>query len=321
MSRVKSLKSIAVACPGQGIITRGCLYNVRQHVPIFQNTLECLDSVFGEKVSDFLLERPPKTPDPWSMSTANAQPAIVASTYALVQILKSDFGVDLTSDKKVSFFLGHSLGEYTALLLSGVITLPQVLSTVRKRGLLMEQLVKDKEYEMRVLVFRPAAYKFIYETAKSRKVLACANNSSQISISGEPAILDAVIDELNSPKKTVLKQVQLPVKIPFHNHILSQIEPELASLVPSSSQPSKPVISNYTGEISSGNLFENTVKCNSTPVQWKQSMELLEDAKVDAVINLGPGSALDAINSKFSMENMALKSAEDMQHLAERLKR
>ncbi|GEQ67801.1 hypothetical protein JCM33374_g1466 [Metschnikowia sp. JCM 33374] len=320
MSQLKSITSLAVACPGQGIVPRGCLYGVRAYRPLFQQTLDCVDSVLDTNVSDILLQEPPHSsapPDPWSLSTANAQPAIVAATYALTEILKDVHDIDLTSDRRVSYFLGHSLGEYTALLLAGVLTLPQAVRVVRERGLLMEQVVQDNRYEMRVLVFRPSAYNTVYDVATEHGVLACANNNSQVSISGDPATLDAVIDKLNTPKKTVLKQVKLPVTVPFHSKILQEIEPKLAALVSETRPSSKPIISNYTGGISQGNLFANTVKCNSAPVQWKRSMEFLESAGVDAVISLGPGSAVDAINAKYAMANFGVKTAEDMAKLAE----
>lgn len=315
MSKISKLKSLAVACPGQGIITRGCLSGVRKHQQIFQQTLDCVDLVFGEKVSRILLETPSSVPDPWSLSTANAQPAIVASTYVLVQILRDLHGIDLTSDHRVSFYLGHSLGEYTALLLSGVLTLPQALHVVRERGLMMEELVKERVYEMRVLVFRPSAYSHVYGVTSRRGVLACANNGSQILISGDPKVLDSVVAELNSPRKTILKQVTLPVTIPFHNEILGAIEPSLKELVKDKNPPTKPIISNYTGRVSEGDAYENTVRCNSVPVQWKTSMEFLETSGAEGIVSLGPGNAVDVINSKFSIANYPVKTVEDMASL------
>ncbi|OBA21524.1 FabD/lysophospholipase-like protein [Metschnikowia bicuspidata var. bicuspidata NRRL YB-4993] len=316
MSSVARAASLAVACPGQGIVPRGCLAALRRHQHVFQHTLDCVDLVFGAKVSALLVQDPPAAPDPWSRSTANAQPAIVASTYALIQVLRAVTGIDLMADGRVAYFLGHSLGEYSALLLAGVLTLPQALHVARQRGLMMEALVREKAYEMRVLVFRPAAYGQVHGLAAARGVLACANNASQILVLGEPGELDALVHELNTPRKTVLKQVLLPVAVPFHNRVLRAIEPRLLDLVPRPRPALKPVVSNFTGGVSAGNLFENTVRCNSAPVQWKASMELLERAGVGAVVNLGPGSAVDAINAKFGLANYPVKCEADMQRLA-----
>lgn len=311
---VRSKSTIAVACPGQGILPRGCLHQFKAHQALFQDSLDCVDEALGENFSSYLVELPPEQ-DPWSLSTANAQPAIVASTFIHYELLRKLHGIDLATGPKVSHLLGHSLGEYSALLLGGALTLSQAVQIVRRRGVLMEELVKDKDYAMIVLVFKPASFESVLEVASARGVLACVNNETQILISGDPKALEQAIDEMNSGKKTILKQAKLPVTIPFHNMILQSIESELGDMVASPLVSTKPIISNHTGAPSS-DLYVDTVRANSTPVQWKKSMELLIDLGVTDVVNLGPGSAVDAVNKRFKVTNHAVKTLEDMEKLA-----
>ncbi|SGZ55921.1 CIC11C00000002284 [Sungouiella intermedia] len=317
---IRRASTFAVACPGQGIIVRGCLNALKSHQHLFQKSLDCVDETLGCNFSSHLLDSPSSTPDSWSQSTANAQPAIVASTYVLYSLFKELHGIDLARDSRVSYLMGHSLGEYTALLLGGVLTLPQAIAVVRKRGLFMEQLVQQKKYAMTVLVFKPAEFDRVVDIAKEHGILACINNSTQVLISGEPEQLQKAVDVINLPKKRILKQAQLPVTIPFHNNVLSPMDDQLAALVTDESRPSKPVISNLTGQPCENYPFSNTVKSNSLPVQWKKSMEFLIEQGVSQIVNLGPGNAVDAINGRFKVHNWPLKGLEDFDKLAEALR-
>lgn len=316
LSLIRRASTFAVTCPGQGIVAKGCLNALKSHQHRFQQILDCVDETLGESFSSHLLEPPSSRPDTWSQLTSNAQPAIVASTYVIYNLYKELYGIDLAHDSRVSYLMGHSLGEYTALLLGEVITLPQAIAVVRKRGVLMEELVKDKDYAMAVLVFKPSEFDAVVKMAHEYDVLACINNSTQILISGEPSQLQRAVDAMNSPKKTILKQAKLPVTIPFHNTVLRPMDDQLAALVTEQRTSSKLLISNLTGTECADLPFSNTVKSNSRPVQWKKSMELLVEKGVRKVVNLGPGNAVDAINGRFNVDNFPLKGLEDFEALA-----
>lgn len=279
--------------------------------------MDCVDEALGEKFCQHLLELPPAAADNWSQSTSNAQPAILASTYILYDLFRQLHGVDLVENSRASFLLGHSLGEYTALALGGVISLPEAVKVVRERGRLMEALVGSKKYAMAVLVFKPAAFEEVMSIAENHGVLACVNNSTQVLISGEPDQLKRAIDSMNSPKKTILKVANLPVTIPFHNLVLQSMENDLAALVSESKNLAKPIICNLTGKPATLGIFQNTLRSNSRPVLWKNSMEYLVEAGVTRVVNLGPGNAVDSINGRFGVENHPLKSFDDFEKLAQ----
>lgn len=300
-------------------MVKGCLNGLKSHQHRFQEILDCVDETLGENFSSHLLQPTSSDPDNWSQSTANAQPAIVTSTYVLYSLFKVLHGIDLARDPRVSYLMGHSLGEYTSLLLGGVITLPQAIAVVRKRGMLMEELVKTKNYAMKVLVFKPSEFDDVVTTAQHYDVLACINNSTQVLISGEPELLQRAIDAINSPKKKILKQAMLPVSIPFHNTVLRPIDEQLAALITEQRGSTKPIITNLNAEVCTESAFSNTVKSNSRPVQWKKSMELLVDQGVSKVVNLGPGNAVDAINGRFKVENFPLKGLEDFDLLAKEM--
>ncbi|WPK22920.1 hypothetical protein PUMCH_000143 [Australozyma saopauloensis] len=318
----KALKSIALACPGQGIWPQGCLYHLRKHESLFRDSLDCLDETIGSSFSKFLLDQSSTQNESWNLSTANAQPAILSSTYILLDIFKKLHGIDLASSSSTTHLLGHSLGEYTAITLAKVISLEDGLNLVRRRGLLMEEFAKstaDRKWEMHVLVFRPAAFDLVLRKVTEAGLLACVNNETQLSISGELKRILLLLSDLNTPKKTILKQAVLPVEIPFHNSVLTEVEEELLKVRPVSGSPIKPVVCNIDGVSASEDLLEKTIRATSRPVQWKKSMDHLCSLHTDTVINIGPGSAVDSINSRFKIKNLPMKNEEDMKSLAKLL--
>lgn len=305
---------IAVACPGQGIIPKGCLNNFEKHKDIIKPELELVDEVLKENFSEKLFETPSTDADEWSIKTSNAQPAILASTVVTYKLFQRLYGIDVVRDDKTGYLLGHSLGEYSALVLGGVLEFGRAVDVVRKRGLLMEELVKKGDYSMVVLVFRPKSFDTVQNVAKEHGTLACVNSSSQLLVSGSVSQVEAVLSDM--PKGAVLKLVKLPVKIPFHNALLGAIEPQLEKLESEVRAPTKPIVSNLTGSVSTGSCFLNTVKDNSKPVLWKESLEFLRDQSIEGLVNLGPGLALGDMNKRSGMENHPLVGLEDMEALA-----
>lgn len=315
----KRIGSLALACPGQGIIPQGCLYHLRKSQHLFSEHLECIDEAIGARFSPRLLESPHNLNDPWNLSTANAQPAILGASYIIADLFRKFHKIDLVTQPSTSHLLGHSLGEYTALVLGGVLSLDDGIKLVRKRGILMEALNDSMDAEMHVLVFRPSSFQTVLDLATEAQVLACVNNETQISISGDPLTLLEVVLRMNLYKKIILKQIKLPVKIPFHNKLLGSVERELGRTLPNSRDSSKAILCNVDGLARSLGVLEQTIAATSRPVQWKKSMDFLANEGTNSVLNLGPGNAVDAINSRFGIQNLPLKTEEDMALIADLL--
>lgn len=300
---------LAIACPGQGILPGGCLAALKPHVYLFQKQLDQVDAALGER---FALKLLAPQSDEWNIKTTNAQPAIVAATYIHHHVFEQLTGMHLATAPQTRFLLGHSLGEYLALLLGGAFSLTDAVRLVRERAQLMATAAAG-EYTMRVLVFKPALFDNVVATAEEHGVLACVNNGTQVSILGTPQRVDAAIAAINSPKKQLIKNVQLPVSIPFHNAALADIEQHL--LAPGLGTLATPVVSNLTGKVEP-HAFAAAAKCVSRPVQWKRSLEFVIGQGVTDIVNMGPGTSIDSINARFPVTNHPLKTAEDMTALA-----
>lgn len=309
-------KKYAITCPGQGLIYTGILRPYEQYRKHFQPILDEADEVLQEKFSEKLFDPSPEFAKKWLINTSNAQPAILTTTFVINKILKQEFNVHLVEN--ATYLLGHSLGEYTAQLLAGVIDYKTALNLVRKRGQLMENLFKSDEYGMVALMFKPTNFETIL--GKTSDYLANINSHQQVVLSGKLAGIQELVASINSEKKLILRSIQLPVKIPFHSTVLQPIEEELSNILTpvNLKSPITPIIGNLNGK-PINDFMQSTIAANSKPVQWVNSMEYLMENGITNIINLGPGDVLQGINSKYKMQNTLIDSIESMKSLQDSL--
>lgn len=258
----------------------------------------------------------------WLQATSNAQPAILTTSYCIYLILRRKFGLDLMHHPKVKYVLGHSLGEYSALVINGQLDFAFALQLVATRGRLMEEFVGNGQYAMKAVLFRLSAFETLVHESAQAGLLANINCRNQIVLSGLERDIDSFVSA-NRKAKRVLKVVTLPVRVPFHNKILSTIEPALYQMCAANTnrihQGKIPMISNLTGKPAE-DAIANTLLANNKPVQWVLSMDFLVKNGVTNVVNLGPGSILQGINSKWAVSNHSVDSPEEMQLLVDYLK-
>lgn len=313
---LNNIKKYAITCPGQGIIRNGLLEENKRYRHLFQPYLEEVDFALGYNFSQHLFQRNVSEEETrnWLQRTSNAQPAILASTYVTLKAFEKVYDVDLL--KNTQFLLGHSLGEYTALTLSGVFDLLTAVKIVRERGRLMEEMVRKshKQFGMIALIIRPEHVNEVIDLATEHNVLGNVNSKYQVVISGELDKLDIFVGVLRKQdKRMLLKAEKLPVSIPFHNTMLKEIVPELKSTVKGKIRPQKiPIISNLDGEVSTDAMstVEKTLNANYEPVQWIKSMNKLSASGVNTVLNLGPGTILNAINKRYPVKCIPIECIE-----------
>ncbi|EGW34132.1 uncharacterized protein SPAPADRAFT_59550 [Spathaspora passalidarum NRRL Y-27907] len=305
----------ALTCPGQGISANGLLQAYKPFQPEFQKYLEEIDATLNCNFSKHLFaDEDTARAQQWFGKTSNAQPAILSATYILTQLLKSR-GVDVVGSAQ--YLMGHSLGEYTALCLSGIVDFGTAVKIVRRRGELMEEIAENSgvKYGMSALLISPANYEQVSELARESGVLANINSPHQLVIAGEEKHIGEFIEKCG--RKLVRRSVKLPVSIPFHTSILKPMSQELADMFGNINPQEKPIVSNFTGEVSTdaATTVDNTVKANYQPVQWLKSMSLLQKENVTHVVNLGPGTALHGINQKY--DNIVSVSVDSFDNLDE----
>jgi len=242
--------------------------------------------------------------------TENAQPAILTVSYASYKVLEKLFGY------KPDFVAGHSLGEYTALIISGAIKFFDAVKVVRARGKFMQSAVPLGVGSMSAILGleREKVEEACKEAAEVAYVQpANYNCPGQIVISGYNEGLDKA-NEIARGKGAV-KTIKLAVSAPFHSKLMEPAAKRLADEFDyvKIEEPKIPVISNVDAEFnySKKTLKNLLIRQVSNAVKWEDSMRNLIKKGVDTVIELGPGRVLCGLMRKidrkiktFNLENL-----------------
>ena len=138
--------SVAFTCPGQGSQQVGMGKALAGAFPVARAVFDEVDGALGQKLSTLMFEGPL---DQLTL-TANAQPALMAVSAAVMRVLEAEAGIDLKRD--AAFVAGHSLGEYSALAAARAISLSDTARLLRIRGDAMQKAVPVGEGAMAVLL-------------------------------------------------------------------------------------------------------------------------------------------------------------------------
>ncbi|NSL51218.1 ACP S-malonyltransferase [Calidifontibacillus erzurumensis] len=284
---------IAFIFPGQGSQTVGMGQDLANKFEKAAQIFRQADERLGISLSEIIF----KGPQEKLTLTENAQPALLTTSIAILEILK-DYGI------QADYAAGHSLGEYSALVAAGAIDFEDGVFAVRKRGEYMEEAVPAGVGTMAaVLGMEEADLASVTEeiTANGEVVqLANLNCPGQIVISGtKKGVEDA---SRLAAERGAKKVIPLVVSGPFHSvlmkpaaekfrSVLEQIEIRNAKI---------PVIANVTAEemIDAGDIKEKLIEQLYSPVRWETSVRKMVDLGVDTFIEIGPGKVLCGLVKK-----------------------
>jgi [acyl-carrier-protein] S-malonyltransferase len=225
--------------------------------------------------------------------TENAQPAILTCSVAMHSLL----GVE------PDVVAGHSLGEYTALVVAGVLRFEQAVKLVHLRGKLMESAVPDGEGTMAAILGLDAEKLEALCSADHGVVeLANYNCPGQIVISGQTPAVNRVCEKATSAgaKRAIL----LPVSGPFHSSLMKVISEEFERELNrfTFANAKIPVVTNVTAEYVRDikDIKQMLIKQISSPVLWQQSVEKMIADGVEEFKEVGPGNVLTGLIRKIN---------------------
>jgi len=291
-----NVMATAYVFPGQGSQNPGMGKDLSDQFPAARQVFEAADEALGFALSKLCFEGPAE----YLQLTENTQPAILAVSVAAYRALES------VGARPPAFVAGHSLGEYSALVASGVLDLSDALRTVRARGRYMQEAVPvDAGAMAAVIGGELGEIQRVCVEASRDEVCSVANINSpgQVVIAGSTTAVDRAIKLL---KEVARRVVKLNVSAPFHCALMKPAQDRLARDLErlDFGEPKFPVVTNVDARITTGpgELRDALVRQVSAPVRWVESMQLLIENGVDKVVEVGPGKVLSGLMRQTSRD-------------------
>ncbi len=289
-------RKIAFVFPGQGSQYVGMGKDIWEYYQIAKKVYRQGDEKLGLLLSNLCFYGPEEE----LRLTANTQPAILITSAAILKVLEME-GI------RPDYTAGHSLGEYTALVAAGSLTIPDAVWLVRQRGLLMQEAVPPGQGTMAAIIgLSIEEVQTICQESSHEEVVEPANYNcpGQIVIAGHVGAVERAMQLAR--EKGAKRAVPLNVSGPFHSTLLHSASEKLAELLEQVliSRPWVPVVSNCQAEFTddSREIKENLVKQVSSAVLWQQSIEKLLAIGVTTFIEIGPGKVLTGLIKKIDKE-------------------
>jgi len=289
----------AFVFPGQGAQSIGMGQALAQSYPASKAVFEEIDEALGEKLSALIWDGDIET----LTLTANAQPALMATSMAAMAALKVE-GIDVGA---ADFVAGHSLGEYSALCAAGSLSLSDTARLLRIRGTAMQEAVPVGVGAMAaVLGLDYAAVKAVAEEAAEDQICQAANDNDpgQVVISGHKEAVEraAVIAKREGAKRAML----LPVSAPFHCSLMEPAAQRMAQALDTVeiSAPSVPIVVNVRAIAESDPqvIKNNLVEQVTGSVRWRESVLWMSSQGVSEVFEIGAGKALSGMIRRIDRE-------------------
>ena len=291
--------SIAWFFPGQGSQAVGMGKDVFDASPAARRVFEEADDALGEKLSKLIFEGPIEE----LTLTANTQPAIVTVSVAVLAALREK----LPTLKRPAFAAGHSLGEYSALVAAGALSLTDAVRLVRARGRAMQEAVPAGTGAMAaVMGLEPDPVREICKEASiDGEVVSPANFNApgQIVIAGHKGAVSRA-SELVSARKG--KAIPLNVSAPFHCALMAPaarvVEDKLANVTISAL--AFPIVANVDAQPNqdASRVKDRLVRQVDGAVRWEESVRFMFEHGVTQALEIGPGKVLAGLSKRVAKE-------------------
>ncbi|NWG53129.1 MAG: ACP S-malonyltransferase [Hydrogenophilaceae bacterium] len=309
--------TIAFIFPGQGSQAPGMGKALHDAFGPAREVFQEVDDALGEKLSKLIFEGP----EDRLTLTANAQPALMAVSLAVIRALEREFGVAVT---KASYVAGHSLGEYSALAAAGALSVTDAARLLRTRGDAMQAAAPVGAGAMAALIGKVdlAKAEEIAEAGSSAGIVVVANdnNVGNVVISGEKAAVDTAIA---AAKEKGVRAVPLSVSAPFHSPLMQPAaEAMAAALANTTIAPlAVPLVANVTAApvAAPAEIRRLLVEQVTGRVRWRESIEWMAGpGGVARFVETGAGKQLSGMVKRNApdAEAMALNEPGDLEAFA-----
>lgn len=306
------MKPFAFVFPGQGSQSVGMLDAWGDH-PAVRQALDEASNALGEDIARLIHDGPKDQLD----LTTNTQPVMLAAAIACYRAWRAEGGAEPAA------VAGHSLGEYSALVAAGALTLADALPLVRFRAQAMQSAVPVGQGAMAAILGLEAqavAEGCQRAAAESGAVVSAANfnDPKQTVISGAKAGVDKACELLKA--MGAKRALPLPVSAPFHCALMRPAAEALKQRLESVpiAAPRLPVVNNVDVAVNNqpAAIRDALVRQAYGPVRWVEVVQALRAQGLRHVFECGPGKVLAGMTKRIDAELMA-GSVADLASLAE----
>ena len=288
--------SLAFVFPGQGSQAVGMGRGFYEASAAVKSLYQEASEALGLDLAKLSFEGP----DAELGLTVNTQPAILTASVAAATVL-AERGV------KPAIAAGHSLGEYSALVVAGALPFADTVRVVRRRGEFMQEAVPVGTGAMAaVMGVELAVVERICEDAGHGEVVGVANVNSpvQIVIAGHKGAVERAV--ALASQRGAKQSVLLPVSAPFHSSLMlpaaDRLTAELARV--SVRAPKIPVVRNVDGGVttSAEEIIPFLIKQVTSPVRWTECVGRMVRESADTFVEVGPGRVLTGLLKRITKE-------------------
>ncbi|MBI3451452.1 MAG: ACP S-malonyltransferase [Rhodospirillales bacterium] len=291
----------AFTFPGQGSQAVGMGRDLAAAFAPARAVFEEVDEALKQKLSKLMFEGPESE----LTLTANAQPALMAVSLAVMRVLENEAKLDLPA--VATFVAGHSLGEYAALAAARAIPLADTARLLRLRGEAMQKAVPVGAGAMAALLGLdlPAAMAVAAEAAQDEVCNAANDNApGQVVISGARAAVERAIEIAKG--KGAKRAIMLPVSAPFHCALMQPAADAMAAALAdvTIAPPRIPLVANVTASAVSdpGTIRKLLVEQVTGLVRWRESVLWMKGQGIATLVELGAGKVLTGLARRIDPE-------------------
>jgi [acyl-carrier-protein] S-malonyltransferase len=299
--------------PGQGSQAVGMGKSLANAFPAARAVFEEVDAALSQKLSLVMWDGPA---DELTL-TANAQPALMAVSLAVVRVLEAEAGLDLARD--AAFVAGHSLGEYSALAAAGAFSIADAARLLRIRGDAMQKAVPAGQGAMAALLGAELDLaQAIAADAAQGEVCEAANDNGggQVVLSGSRTAVERAI--ALSAERGVRRAMLLPVSAPFHCALMQPAAEAMQAALADVAMraPGVPVMANVgAAPLSDPDAIRASLVAQVTgTVRWRECVAAMAAAGVADFVEAGSGKVLAGLVKRIAAgaATLSVGTAEDI---------
>ncbi|MDB4861386.1 ACP S-malonyltransferase [Alphaproteobacteria bacterium] len=300
----------AIIFPGQGSQYVNMSMDFNENFDVASKVFQEIEDTTHLNIRKIIKENPSDNLN----QTNYTQISIFSASIAIYKSLLSEFGDEIIKPK---IFLGHSLGEYSALVAGNFINIKDASILIKKRGELMHSSIEPNLSGMAAIIGKNAD--FIDDVInKNNLKIVIANDNSPMQV-----VVSGLIEDINSSEQVffdngIKRYVKLNVSAAFHSNFMNDAQSKLINEIDkiNFNNTNLPIISNYDSAVNSNkDSIKNALKNQmANRVRWTDSIKKLEELDTTQIIEIGPGKVLSGLIARIT-KKFDIKSIDKIEDL------